>query len=263
MPHDMNRKNSKKLINIVTSTESFLLRNLAEKFQKENYDTMFMEPSMEALGDLHCIADAFLLYLDDGYARNMALLVSIKDHALGNNIPLFIVGKPDDISFAEEVIPASLVKGSFMRPIDLQEVFHHINEYLNFFNTVDRKVILVVDDSTVNLRTTKELFEDKYNVMLAESAAMALKCISLQKPDLILLDYDMPIVDGKQVFEMIKSENDFRSIPVMFLTGMNDSATVKEIMQLHPCGYILKSNNAKNLVDSVENFFNGGAMVAM
>ena len=60
------------------------------------------------------------------------------------------------------------------------------------------------------------------------------------KPDLVLLDYEMPVCDGRQTLEMIRSDDDFSQIPVVFLTGVGDRAHIEQVIDLKPQGYLLK-----------------------
>lgn len=67
------------------------------------------------------------------------------------------------------------------------------------------------------LRNIKTLLEDKYQVIPVNSSEMAIKYLALNIPDLILLDYEMPIVDGKQFMQMIREDTEFQNIPIIFL----------------------------------------------
>lgn len=74
-------------------------------------------------------------------------------------------------------------------------------------------------------------------------------------PDLILLDYEMPVTSGPQVLEMIRSETKVDSIPVIFLTGKGDRESVLKVLALKPDGYLLKSTPREQLIDTIDNFF--------
>ena len=82
-----------------------------------------------------------------------------------------------------------------------------------------------------------------------------MKYISRELPDLILLDYEMPVVNGKQVLEMIRTEVDFQSIPVIFLTSRNDKESVASVMALRPQGYLLKTLPPEEIINSIDDFF--------
>ena len=113
----------------------------------------------------------------------------------------------------------------------------------------------MVDDSGAMLRNVKGWLEEKYQVILANSGAMAIKYLSTNRPDLVLLDYEMPIVDGKQVLGMIRSEAEFADIPVMFLTSKGDKESVMQVMELKPDGYLLKTMPPEQIKRSVDTFF--------
>ena len=66
---------------------------------------------------------------------------------------------------------------------------------------------------------------------------------------MILLDYEMPVVDGAQVFQMLQQEPSTQNIPVIFLTGVGDKDQVERVLRLRPTGYILKSTTKEKLLD--------------
>lgn len=69
-----------------------------------------------------------------------------------------------------------------------------------------------------------------------------------EQVDLILLDYEMPVVDGPQVLQMLRQEPATSNIPVIFLTGNGTKEAVARVMELKPDGYILKSTTRENLM---------------
>ena len=118
-----------------------------------------------------------------------------------------------------------------------------------------KKRILVVDDNGTALRTIKAMLEDTYEVGLAISGAQAMTSIGKKRPDLILLDYEMPVCDGRQVLGMIRSEEEFADIPVFFLTGRVDQESVKNVISLKPEGYLSKQLKLEEIKNHVDKFF--------
>ncbi len=115
-----------------------------------------------------------------------------------------------------------------------------------------RKKVLVVDDNAAALRSIKGMLEEKYQVTLANSGMKAMASIGKNHPDLILLDYEMPVCDGRQTLEMIRAEEDFEHIPVIFLTGVNDRAHIEAVLKLRPAGYLLKPAVPEKLIAAIE-----------
>ena len=118
-----------------------------------------------------------------------------------------------------------------------------------------RKSVLVIDDNTVLLRTVKDMLADRYDVSIATSGTQAFMVMQKRRPDIILLDYEMPVCDGKQVLEMIRSDVETRDIPVIFLTGKDDRDSVMNVMALKPQGYLLKTLPPAVIVQNIDDFF--------
>lgn len=119
-----------------------------------------------------------------------------------------------------------------------------------------KKRILVVDDNGTALRTIKAMLEDTYEIALAISGAQAMTSIGKKRPDLILLDYEMPVCDGRMTLEMIRADADLTSIPVVFLTAINDRENIEAVLRLKPAGYMLKPPVKEKLLAEIEKILN-------
>ena len=97
--------------------------------------------------------------------------------------------------------------------------------------------------------------KDNYKVSVAKSGTSAISLLGKDLPDLILLDYEMPVLDGPQMLKLIQSEEQYKDIPVFFLTGQTDPGTVKRALVLGPVGYILKSSGQKVILKRINEFF--------
>lgn len=119
-----------------------------------------------------------------------------------------------------------------------------------------RYKILVVDDDIVFLRTAMNYLNEEYRVSVVKSGIEALSYMGKEKPDAILLDYEMPEFDGPQTLKMIRANDELKDIPVFFMTGVNDPDLVKKALELKPQGYILKTTSKNELLDRLAEFFN-------
>lgn len=115
-----------------------------------------------------------------------------------------------------------------------------------------KKTVLVVDDNGPTLRTIKGMLEDRYNVMIAPSGMKAMTSMGKRKPDIILLDYEMPVCDGRQTLEMIRADDELSDIPVIFLTGVNNKENIEAVLSLKPAGYLLKPPVKDKIVEYIE-----------
>lgn len=117
--------------------------------------------------------------------------------------------------------------------------------------------ILIVDDSPLILRNIKNLLENEYDVITATSGQQALDIIVEEKPGLVLLDYEMPKMSGKTVFETIKKNKDIKDTPVIFLTGVSNKKIIYSILQLNPADYILKPPDTQKLLNTIKKILKG------
>jgi CheY-like chemotaxis protein len=117
-----------------------------------------------------------------------------------------------------------------------------------------RKLLLVDDDEDFLALTTRWLKKD-YAVTAVNSGKKALKYLEKERPDLVLLDYEMPDMDGSAVLEQIREMPTLKDLPVVFLTGTEDKENVKKAEQLHPEGFLPKTMGKKGLLMGIEAFF--------
>jgi putative two-component system response regulator len=127
--------------------------------------------------------------------------------------------------------------------------------------TDKKEVIMLVDDNVVNLTIGKNILKDKYNVFPVNSATMMFEL--LENPnadrkagmsvDLILLDIEMPGMNGYEVLKKLKSNPALKDIPVIFLTAKNDAGSELEGLSLGAVDYISKPFSPPLLIKRIEN----------
>lgn len=120
------------------------------------------------------------------------------------------------------------------------------------------KTIMMVDDSAMALRSMKRILEPKYKTVLVSNGSQAISQITKHKPDLIILDYEMPVCNGERIFKLLKASDSTKDIPVIFLTGVTDKENVMSILKLNPAGYFLKPPAADKLLKAIEDVFDEG-----
>ncbi|MCH5337934.1 MAG: response regulator [Acetatifactor sp.] len=238
---------------IVTEKNSLFVRSAMEHFKELEYNVVVEDLDVQKISKLKDTFEALILYMEsDGHEKTQDI-VYLRDKAVEEDIPIFYMG--DEADELKKLIPDHVLQHVFQRPIDIKQAVQKIDEYVKNFGRQSKKKILVVDDSGAMLRNIKGWLEDKYQVILANSGAMAIKYLATNRPDLVLLDYEMPVVDGSQVLEMIRTETEFSDIPVIFLTSKNDKESILKVMALKPEGYLLKTMEPEKIVQEIDNFF--------
>ena len=109
--------------------------------------------------------------------------------------------------------------------------------------------ILIVDDIPSNIRLMVSILDEQgYSVSYAQSGEHAINLCKKVHFDLILLDVMMPVMDGFEVCEVLKTMDDTREVPVIFLTAMTDQASILKGFEIGGVDYVTKPFSEKELL---------------
>jgi CheY-like chemotaxis protein len=119
---------------------------------------------------------------------------------------------------------------------------------------VAKKKILVVDDTEFNRDLVIQLLEDQYDLLVAVDGAVAIAKAAEEKPDLILMDLGMPVMDGWEATRRIKANPELKHIPIIAVTS---HAMVGDEIQAREAGcddYVPKPIDENELIAKVKKF---------
>lgn len=115
-----------------------------------------------------------------------------------------------------------------------------------------KKSIVAVDDSRIVLQSLEGILGDRYDFRGFAKAERALGYLEQYPPSLIILDVDMPEVNGYEMLEMIREKEELRDIPVLFLTSNNDKDNVLKAAAYGVDGYAVKPVDKEILISKIE-----------
>jgi putative two-component system response regulator len=115
------------------------------------------------------------------------------------------------------------------------------------------KIVFVVDDNATNLVTANQALEGHYKVFPLPSASRMFKMAEKITPDLILLDVEMPEMDGFEALELLKKDVKLKSIPVIFLTARSDAETEVRGFEMGALDFISKPFSQPVLIKRIES----------
>lgn len=118
---------------------------------------------------------------------------------------------------------------------------------------MSKKTILVVDDEANVRESLNEIFKDDYLVILAENGEEAMENMSLQLPDIVLLDIMLSGMDGFEVLRSIKQN--YNGLPVIIVSALGDERTVEKARNLGVVDYVVKPFNVTEIKGVVEKAF--------
>ena len=241
---------------IVREKMTFMVNALVTNLEKAHYKVQEAAMEVSNISPYVDKTDIIILYADGDIASKQNAMVYLKDLCVEKGKLMLLIGGKEEIDEVNACIPPHLIADTFKRPLDMNVLMERINVMMNDEEIEQRKKsVLLVDDDPGYIHLLHEWLKEDYRVGMANSGMQAITWLARNNVDLILLDYEMPITSGLQVFEMIKSEQYSKDIPVMFLTGKSDKESIMKVMALKPAGYMLKDINKFQLLANLNKFF--------
>ncbi len=118
-----------------------------------------------------------------------------------------------------------------------------------------KKRILIVDDDIMTLKILKKYLEETYDVVTENAGYRFVEKMGTYDADLILLDIEMPVVNGLQAFEELVKNPELKDTPVVFLSGVSNPNLVRELMGKGAAGYLVKTIPKAELLSRLEKIF--------
>ena len=245
-----------KKILLVRNESTFLVNAIKNALIGAKYNVEESSYSVAELSKKKNNTNLILLYTDSEFEEHRDAMVYFKDLCVEENMIMIVIGEKHAFDLVHRYVPREDLAFEITRPLDMADLISKVMIVTDDeFEMQRRKCILIVDDDLTYLQMLREWLKSTYRIGMANSGTQAIAWLATNKADLILLDYDMPVLDGPKVLEMIKSESFASSTPVMFLTGKNDKESVTKVVSLKPADYLLKSISKDKLLTTLDKFF--------
>ncbi|MBM3302461.1 MAG: response regulator, partial [Deltaproteobacteria bacterium] len=128
-----------------------------------------------------------------------------------------------------------------------------MNKQRGYRENMKSSRVLVVEDHPISRKLLEAMLGKKYNVISVTSGIEAIEASKREKPDLVLLDIEMPGMDGFETFETLKSEVIDQAVPVIFLTALGDPETRERGLEAGAVDYLTKPYDRHELLIKVKN----------
>ena len=240
-----------KNIVILVLQYSVVVKGIERKLNDAGYRTIVLSDTYEKITELAPKTDLFFLYLPGdigGKADLMDKLRIICNLVKVNGKNMIIVGETRDHSDLVKEHPIISEFSWIDRPVEMDILGPAIENTIAGNIVGGKKRILIVDDDSSYAMMIKEWIKADYQTEIVTAGMQAITFLLKNPVDLILLDYEMPVVDGPQVLQMLRQEPVTAHIPVIFLTGIGTKEAVERVMLLKPEGYVLKSTSKEDLL---------------
>ncbi|WP_026664990.1 response regulator [Butyrivibrio sp. FC2001] len=239
-------------------------KGLAQKLQSADFTVIRCDADPGKIIKHRASADIVIYYPgDDDKSRITVIMNHLGEMCRDDNKILCLVGESSDLEFAMSLEGADRVSKIYRRPVNIDAFVDDIDSFALIEKEYHKKKsIFVVDDDPDFLKIMDHWLSPIYNVYLFSTGEDAIDGLSSYMPDLLLLDYEMPGMNGYELMNRIKSVPETNQIPIIFLTGKNDKEHVFKILENKPDGYLLKSSQKESLLDAISRFFAESAFKA-
>ena len=238
-----------KEVYLVGDKQRLVVKNFISDLQLMDLEVKIIEPGLYNIDRLPREPIHVIVCLSND--MDFGVLKSLADKVLKYEMHLYLAGNMPGISPAEEVFMKQIPGFQFSTfPIDLEKLLEAFD-----YNERKRKRILVIDDEPIMLRSIKNWLDADFDVSIVNTGLAGITFLDKHPADLILLDYEMPFMNGPEVLMKLRTNPMTERLPVIFLTAKNDKDSVMTVMKLKPAGYILKSKSADEIKKAVKDFF--------
>lgn len=239
-----------------------IMKNIYSDLARE-FEVKLCPGQIDSINEIICdFCPELVLVSTSGFTANQAEVYALlRDNY--SNLPVLSVGTKAELeTFAEYTMSDQFRE--LRRPVPVGKIVYACCILLGIkppanisYEDVDCigpaiKTIMLIDDNPVDLRTLRMMIKDKYRVLMAPSGIAAVGIMQKEIPDLIFLDYDMPVVNGKMTMELIRNNANLKNVPIVFLTGVNDRERIMSVMSLNPADYLLKPIDQDKILETIK-----------
>ncbi|MFH2092612.1 MAG: response regulator [Pseudomonadota bacterium] len=207
--------------------------------------------------------DVILSDIDMPVLNGIEFCRRIKENPKTRNIPIVVVSSfnsSEDITLGFQVGAVAYITKDEAK----ERLYNTIKEVLFKTNFKRERTILIVDDSmSIKTIVQKGLERSGFQVLTAENGKAALAVLNKIKPDMILSDIDMPVMNGYEFCEAVRSNSELRNIPFMVMSANSDRGNMNRMVQQGAVAYICKPFNIDQLVIMVEKILSDQFLILL
>ncbi len=244
--------------NVLIIDDSELDREILSVYLEDLANVRTVASGKEALECVNTYSiDIILLDIDMPEMDGFETLEMLRRQESCINVPTVLVtGICDRQTVLNSVVLG--VDGYLRKPINKGDLREKIVELFNNKKELigKKKTILLIDDDMVYLKQINNFLADNYNVIMINSSKLALEYLSRHVPDVIILDYQMPVYDGANVMSIIKNHIKGKEVPIIMLSGVDKIEVMRKTRTFNLAGYLSKPISKEQLEDKIEQVLN-------
>lgn len=251
----MPQEEEKKVILVVDddNASSFICR----KYLEGRFDVLAATTGKEAMRMLRSHhVDIILLDIEMPLMDGFDTYDEIRKTVTGVQIPIiFVTGKADMKTVLK--CKSKGAEGYIVKPVRREVLVEKLDEIMGQKQLASqRKKVLVVDDSVEYLKTVKQYLKDVYDVMAINTSRTAIEYLRIHEPDVILLDYYMPLYNGADMLRIIRNDSFAPNAKILLISGSMSVDILDECCSLGVDGALAKTATRTELLERLEAILN-------
>ena len=240
----------------IEGSGGFIPKAINKKLSEAGFEIICVPDNVDEISCNRNRAEMIIYYMSEDSGQVLRTTDYLIDLIETEHKSLCLAGDAFMLSKIKKLDGYDRINGLFPRPINIDCLVDKFRELVNSHREFHReKAILIIDDDNDFLKVMYNWLKYTYKVDCVRSGTEALKFLERMRPDLILLDYEMPELDGYQVLDQVRRNPLTCQVPIIFLTGKNDKESVMRIIKRKPEGYLLKSMPKDELLYVLDKFF--------
>lgn len=248
---------AKRNVVYIGQEQHIVTQAVENRLSEAGFNVVAIPSDIDAINKSRNSTDTFLCYLDYTSPKTEIVMHYLADLCRDEHKSMCLIVDNATRTQVKKMESAQWAAHIYVRPLDMNDIAEDLAELSDAHDEFRRKKsILVVDDDSDFLMIMNYWMKNHYNIVGVNSGVEAVTYLQHHEaPDLILLDYEMPDLDGYDVMQWLHGTPQTRDIPIIFLTGVSDRESVMRIVKHKPDGYLLKTSRKSELLDALERFF--------
>lgn len=229
--------------------DDLMAETMLVQMQKHGFHTTIHHTvkSLEQEYLLNETPDIVIIDMDD---FNFEGIICLNQDDRNDNFKLFALSGKNTMQTRLQAVKAA-ADGFFTKPLDIAKLAKHITYECGLKRQMIKEV-MVIDDDPMILRYCQKFLEPlNIRIRCVESPMLTLQELENKKPDLVLLDFHMPEVNGLDTKKVIRQIYDRNEIPILFMTGTQDEAILKDLQRTSSIAPIMKPLQKEDFIRKI------------
>lgn len=240
---------ARKKIMFVCTRDAIMTNALMNKIRLRGGDPFPVHNARELEASAAEPAASVVYYMNDDVGDCAPLHAALDAYCAQNGVKVSCIGAKEQYDILREQFSPAHICDFFERPLNMEQFLERVVGEPDA--ATRKKRLLVVDDDANYREFVCGWLKDAYELLSANGGEQALKLLSTQNCDLVLLDYEMPVLSGPATMERINALPEMQRPPVLFLTGNADASCVDRVRGLRSAGYLLKTVRREELLAKI------------